>query len=163
MVTAGSSFFTVSDRVPRGWGGPEAGPVVVWLWGEHDASTDRALGLTLARAVAVDSPGLVLDLSEVESMGTSTLRTILRARRFLRQRSVSLTVRSPSGPARSAIDEAGLTDLLCPGPEMTGAQPGTPLSSWVAVPTVERDGQPGPSVSLPAHVPVRVGATGPST
>ena len=157
MVPPGSSLFTPADRSPLDQGGSRVGPIVVWLWGEHDASTDRALGQTLARAIAVDSPGLVLDLSEVESMSTSTLGTILRARRFLRRRSASLTVRSPSGPARSAMDECGLTDLLCPNPEMAGAQQGTALSSWVAVPAVERDdGQPGPSV--PERVPARVAA-----
>jgi anti-anti-sigma factor len=130
MVTAGSSFFTLSDRPPLDRGGAEAGPIVVWLWGKHDASTDRALCLTLARAIAVDSPGLVLDLSEVEPMGTSTLGTILRARRVLRQRSPSLTVRSPSGPARSAMDECGLTDLICVVDEHVQDLSDGPLSAF---------------------------------
>jgi hypothetical protein len=36
MTPVGSSFFSVSDRPLLSRGGPEAGPVVVWLWGEHD-------------------------------------------------------------------------------------------------------------------------------
>jgi anti-anti-sigma factor len=155
MVTAGSSFFTVPDRFPRGWGGPEPAPIVVWLWGEHDASTDRALSLILVRAIAADSAGLVLDLSEVEFMSASTLRVIVRAREFLRQRSRSLIVRSPSAPARQAIDACGLTHLLGPNPEMAGALAGTALSSWVAVPAVERTNGP----PAPVPVPARVGRT----
>ena len=158
MATAGSSFFTLSDRPPLDRGGPEAGPIVVWLWGEHDASTGTALCLTLARAIAVDSAGLILDLSEVDFMGASTLGVIVRAREFLRQRSASLTVRSPSAVARDIIDACGLSDLLGADPEMAGAQQGTALSSWVAVPAAERgDGQPGPSVPVPEPVPARVG------
>jgi anti-anti-sigma factor len=164
MATAGSSFFTVSDRPPLDQRGPEAGPIVVWLWGEHDASTDRALCLTLARAIAVDSAGLVLDLSEVEFIGSSTLGIIVRAREFLRQRTASLTLRAPSAPARRSIDACGLTDLLSPDPQMAAALTGTALSSWVAVPAVERgDGQPAPSAPAPERVPARIGATGPST
>ena len=56
MAAAGSTFLTLSDRPPLE--GSEAGPIVVWLWGEHDASTDKALCLTLARAIAADSAGL---------------------------------------------------------------------------------------------------------
>ncbi|MGO9656987.1 MAG: STAS domain-containing protein [Acidimicrobiales bacterium] len=150
MVATGSCFFTLPERPRLDQGGPEAA-VVVRLRGEHDASTERALGLTLARAIAVDGAGLVLDLSEVESMSTSTLGTILRARRFLRQRSASLTVRSPSAAARDVIDACGLTDLLCPNPEMAGGQQGTALSSWVAVPGVERDdSRPRRSAGVPA-------------
>jgi anti-anti-sigma factor len=154
MASPGSFFFTS----PLGERRPDARPLVVWLWGEHDASTDRALCLTLARAIAVDTPGLVLDLSEVESMGTSTLGTILRARRFLRLHSASLTVRSPSGPALSLIDDCGLSDLLCAGPEMTEAQQATALGSWVALPAVDRDdGHPGSSGTAPERAPARVG------
>jgi anti-anti-sigma factor len=160
MVSAGSSVFTLSDRPPLGPGGPETGPIVVWLWGEHDASTDTALCLTLARAIAVDSPGLVLDLSEVDFIGPSTLAIIVRAREFLRERSASLTLRSPSAVARDIIDACGLADLLGPDPEMAGTQRGTALSSWVAVPVADRsDGQPAGPVPVPERVLTRVDRT----
>jgi len=158
MVTAGSSFFTVSDRVPRGWGGPEAGPVVVWLWGEHDASTDSALCLTLARAIALDTAGLILDLSGVEFLGPSTLVIILRARAYLGERSTSLTLRSPSAVAGDIIDACGLSDLLGPELETAAGPKGKALGSWVAVPAVERsEARPGPSAPVPDHVPARIG------
>ena len=41
--------FTVPRPVTRG---SEPGPIVVWLAGEHDISTDGALCLALARAMA---------------------------------------------------------------------------------------------------------------
>ena len=76
MVAVGSSFFIVPDRHPvPGGPGPE---LVVWLRGRYDASTESALCLTLARAIAVNGPGLVLDLTEVPVMGRSTLEVIVR-------------------------------------------------------------------------------------
>ena len=122
MVPNGSSFFTVSGRHPQDRAGPEAGPTVVWLWGQHGASTDSLLCLTMARAIADDSVGLVLDLSEVDAIGLSTLGVIVRFREFLQQRSRSLTVRAPSAAARSAMDECGLNDLLSPDPAMALVQ-----------------------------------------
>ena len=94
MVVAGSSFFTVPDAPKNG-----GGPIIVWLVGEHDLSTDDALCATLASAIALDSAGLILDLSGVEFMAASTLGVIVWARAFLRQRARSLTVRAPSALA----------------------------------------------------------------
>ncbi len=81
MASVGPSFFTVPDRPPSRRVGPEIGAIVVWLWGEHDVSTDTALCLTLARAIAVGRAGVIVDLSGVEFMGASTLGVIARARR----------------------------------------------------------------------------------
>ena len=78
MTPIGSSSFTAPDRAPLSREGPETGPVVVWLWGEHDLSTDDALCATLARAIALDGASLVLDLSEVNFMAPSTLGVIVR-------------------------------------------------------------------------------------
>lgn len=160
MVTVGSSFVTLSDRPSLSRGGSEVGPIVVWLWGEHDASTDGTLCLTLARAIAVDSAGLVLDLSEVEFMAAPTVGVVVRARESLRQRSATLTMRAPSAPARRSIDACGLSDLLGPGPKMAVGPRGKALGSWVAVPAVERsDGRPGQSAVVPTHVPEHLGCT----
>jgi anti-anti-sigma factor len=154
MVLARSSFFTVSDRPVLNREGPEAGPIVVWLRGEHDLSTDDALRATSARAIALDSAGPVLDLSEVEFMAASTFGVIVRAREFLRQRSRSLTVRCPSAFVRRVIDACGLNDLLGPGPHKAEHEPAKALSSWVAVPATERPGgQPGPSAGGPQTSP----------
>ena len=156
MAHVGSAFFTVSDLPPGLSGGPEAEPIVVWLRGEHDASTDAALCQALARAIALDSAGLVLDLSGVEFMGASTLGVIVRAREFLRQRSASLTVRSPSAFARRVIRVCGLDDLLGPSPEVAGAVTGEALGSWVAVAATQRsDRQPSPFAPVPDRVPAR--------
>ncbi len=78
MVSVGSSLFAVPGRHPlRGGFNPE---LVVWLRGQHDASTESALCLTLAHAIALGGPGLVLDLSGVAVMSPSTLDVIVRAR-----------------------------------------------------------------------------------
>jgi anti-anti-sigma factor len=132
MVAIGSSFFTVPDRHPvRGGPGPQ---LVVWLRGQHDASTESALCMTLARAIALGGPGLVLDLAEVQVMSTSTLGVIARAREYLQQRSASLTVRSPTAPVRRLIDACGLNDLV----EPKGAD------AWAGERPVLRPGHPVP-------------------
>jgi anti-anti-sigma factor len=128
---------TASGSPPVQWAGTEEDPIVVWLRGEHDISTNGALCRALARAIALDDAALVLDLSEVEFMGASTLGVIVRARELLRLWSRSLTVRSPSACARRIIELCGLDDLL--GPENADRK-GKALGSWVAVPAAERLG-----------------------
>jgi hypothetical protein len=59
MAHDGSSFF-VPCTVPRG---SEPEPIVVWLEGEHDISTDGALCLTLARPPRPSLPRSFIDLS----------------------------------------------------------------------------------------------------
>ena len=63
MVSAGCSLFTISDRPPFSREGSEDGPVIVWAWGEYDLATDNELSATLARAIALDSAALVVDLT----------------------------------------------------------------------------------------------------
>jgi anti-anti-sigma factor len=160
MALVGSSWFTVSDRLTLSREGREAGPIVIWLWGEHDLSTDEALCATLARAIAVDSPGLVLDLSEVDFIAVSTLRVIVRARDFLQQRLRSLTVRWPSRSVRRVIDVCGLTDLLAPRSGRFGDEPEKALGTWVAVHAAPWcDPWTGESPGVPEYVPVEVGRT----
>jgi len=157
MAVVGSSSFTISD-LPSDQGGLAARPTVVWLSGEHDASTDGALCLTLARAIAFDPSGLVLDLSEVTFMSSSTLGVILRAREYLRQHSAPLTVRSPSASVRILIGACDSYDLfddtLEASPEGADLPPGEALGSWVAVPVAERAGaQPGSPAPMLRSIP----------
>ncbi len=159
MAPTGSSFFTIPGRPRFSREEPEASPIVVWLWGEHDLSTDDALCATLARAIALDSAGLVLDVSEVEFMAVSTFGVIVRARELLRQRSRSLTLRCPAAFIRRVIDACGLNDLLGPDPEMA-VEKGKALGSWAAMPASERPGgRPGPSAPVPGRTPECVGRT----
>ena len=144
MNLVGSSFFTAADRPTLTPGGTGAGPIIVWLQGEHDLSTDDALCMTLARAIALDGAGLVLDLSEVGFIAVSPLRVILRAQEFLQDRSRSLTVRSPPPCAQRIIGACGLDDLLGPNPEglsanLRGDAAAMALRTWVEVPA---GGQP---------------------
>ena len=158
MVPVGSSFFSVSDRPSLSAGAPGSGPIVVWLWGEHDLSTDEALSATLASAIALDSAGLVLDLSEVEFMAVSTLGVIVRARDFLRQQSRSFALRRPSAFVRRVIYACGCHDLLSPIQGMAGEVPGTALGSWVAVPAVQHsEARSRSRAPVPDRAPVRAG------
>ncbi len=155
MAPAGSSSFTVPDRVPLSRAGPEPGPTVIWLRGEHDITTDFVLSLTIAHAIALDNAPLVLDLSEVEFLGASTLGVIVRAREFLRHRSRSLTVRFPSTPAQRIIGLCDLDNLLGPATEGARAVPGEALRCAAEVPAAERpDRRERPTT--PAPVPVQL-------
>src|SRR6187549_558649 len=75
---------------------------VVWLGGEHDLSTVAALSDTLRRAVALDTAGLIVDLSDVQFMDASILGVIVRTRALLSPR--FLVLRSPSRYARLVLE-----------------------------------------------------------
>jgi hypothetical protein len=119
----------------------------------------------LARAISLDSAELVLDMSQVTFMAASTLGVIARARDFLRQRSRSLTVRSPSAPVGRVVLACSLSDLIGPSlatavvsAELAGDKGAEALATWVAVPPAERGGGPtAPSPREPEHIPARVG------
>ena len=113
---------------------------VVWLRGEHDISTVGALWETMTRAIAVDDGGVVVDLSGVQFMGVAAVGVLIRAREFLRLRSRSLELRSPSTCARRAFVVCGLGDLLDPLPGEALRPTGTTgaLGTWVPVPATGR-------------------------
>ncbi len=71
-----------------------------------------ALCETLAGAIAVGGADLILDLSAVEFLDASTVRVIVAAGEFLRARSRSLVLRSPSSCAQRVLDLCGLSDLV---------------------------------------------------
>jgi anti-anti-sigma factor len=117
--------------------GLETERAVVWLRGEHDISTVAPLAETMARAVALDDRDVVFDLSGVQFMDAATVGVIIRAREFLRLRSRSLRLRSPSTRTRCVFDLCGLADLLDPRPvDTTGTA--RALGTWVAVPAAAR-------------------------
>jgi anti-anti-sigma factor len=85
---------------------------VVWLRGEHDLSTSSADAEALACAIARNDSSITVDLSDVRFMDASTIRTLVRARAFLDERSRSLTLRSPSRCAALVIRACGLEGLV---------------------------------------------------
>jgi anti-anti-sigma factor len=115
----------------------EGVPRAVWLLGEHDIVTDPELADTIARAISLDDRDLVLDLSKVEFMGASTVGVIVGCRELLRDRSRSLTIRAPSGPARRILDVCRLAALVDAGFAGSTARGGA-LSTWVDVPKADR-------------------------
>ena len=68
----------------------------------------------MARAIAFDEADVVVDLSEVTFMGAATVGVILRAEAFLRERSRSLMLRSPSTCSRRILGLCGWGDLIDP-------------------------------------------------
>ena len=85
---------------------------VVWLRGEHDASTLPAISEAIARAIADDDADLVIDLSQVDFMDAATVGIILRARELLRSRSRALELRSPSRRAERVLRLCGVAGLV---------------------------------------------------
>ena len=85
MVLAGPSSVSVSKQGMAPGTGRRASPSVVRLRGLQDAWTDPALCRQVARAIAVNNAAIVVDLSEAEPMGLSTLAAVIvRASEFLR-------------------------------------------------------------------------------
>jgi anti-anti-sigma factor len=159
MASAGSSFFTVTDRPPPPGTGPETGPTIIWLRGEHDIATDGDLRRTLASAIALNNAPVVVDLSKVELMSASTLGVVVAACDVLRQQSRTLTMRSPLSQVRRIISICGLHNLLSSEErdKMAGL-PQNAVISLVEVPDDKQVGrQPGAPTSPVERVPVHVG------
>ena len=150
MALAESSAVT-SHRGLLAFAERDAHHTVVWLQGEHDISTVAALSETMARAIALDDADLVIDLNGVEFMDAATIGVIVRARDFLRQRSRSISLRSPSACARRILDVCDLSDLLDPRPS-AGAdtrEANRSLGRLMPVPTLDRtDASPAPEGDL---------------
>jgi anti-anti-sigma factor len=111
MAPSESSSVTVSRRRVLRLPGSDGARTVVWLRGEHDASTVAVLSEALARAIANDDADVVVDLSGVQFMDAATVGVISWAREVLGVRSRSLVLRSPSSCARRVLelcDEAAL-------------------------------------------------------
>jgi anti-anti-sigma factor len=93
----------LAELSPVAAGNGDADGNVVWLRGDHDIYTVAALWETMARAIAFDDSDVVVDLSAVDFMGASTISVLVRARKILRSRSRSLTLRSPSTRASRVL------------------------------------------------------------
>jgi anti-anti-sigma factor len=159
MAPAGSSFYTVTDRPPPPGKGPEIGPTIIWLRGEHDIATDGDLRRTLASAIALNNAPIVVDLSKVELMSASTLGVIVAAWDSLRQQSRSLTMRSPSSHVRRVISICGLHNLLSSQERDKTAE--APRNGFISLVAAVDGEQPraragAPTASL-TRVPVNVG------
>ena len=140
MAPIGSSSVVASTRGRVSRDSRDADRIVVWLRGQHDISTVTALSETMVRAIALDDADVVVDLSLVVFIDAATVGVILRTREFLRLRSRSLTVRSPSASARRVLDLCGLTGLVDSHPVITAPMTGTAdaLGTFVAVPATAR-------------------------
>ena len=117
----------------------EADRTVVWLQGEHDASTADELSQILTEAFALDATDLVLDLDAVEFMGAATVGVILGHRNELHGRSRTLTLRNPSRSARHVLDLCDLLHLVDTTAAQSHGEQGThALGSWVPLLATER-------------------------
>ncbi len=110
----GTSFLTHSCDELLSSAQRDAHRTVVWLLGEHDASTVVALSATFAEAISLDHPELVVDLSGVKYLGAATVSLIVQNVEYLRLRSRSLTLRNPNTCSRRVLDVCDLSDCIEP-------------------------------------------------
>ena len=79
---------TLCDRVASLFGASREelarGLIVIWLHGEHDASTANQLLSAIWRAVSIDGTGVMLNPSDVTFMGAATIGAIVTAKDLLR-------------------------------------------------------------------------------
>ncbi|HUS20689.1 MAG TPA: STAS domain-containing protein, partial [Aeromicrobium sp.] len=115
----------------------EARFTVVWLDGEHDASTKVAVRAVIDNAANLDDADVLVDLSGVTFMDASIIGTLIGARQSLGKRFLTLEVRAPSPFARRLLEICGLTELEQSSERMelerNDAAPA--LATWVDVPT----------------------------
>jgi anti-sigma B factor antagonist len=88
------------------------GRTFVFLSGEHDLSTSAALRHVMAEAIARNDADLIVDLSDVDFMGATTVGVIVRAREFLQRHSRTLVVGASSRRARHVLELCGLLDIF---------------------------------------------------
>lgn len=126
------------------------GARVVVMRGEHDLTTTVVLAQMFRTAIAVDNADLVVDASEVTFLDASTLGVLIGAQNFLRERSRSLLVRSPSVCVRRIFDMCDLGSLIEGTESHTVANEPVALAAletWVAVPTTIPEHHPSPSLA----------------
>jgi len=120
---------------------PGAEPSVVWLRGDHDIATASTLEHTIAVAIALGEPVVVVDLSDVHFLSAATLRVFVAAQETLQAQSRALVLRVPSPFVRRIFEVTGLSNLLDHGPSenvIDAVMEADALRSWVEVPTTGR-------------------------
>ena len=131
---------------------------VVWLSGEHDASTATHLFEAIRRAIDLDGADIVLDFRDVTFMSAATVTVVVSATNLCEARSLSLRLRRLSPCARRIIELCDLNRLVdsVDSNERVeqGNASGDALRSWVQVPTIKREPglltPPSASVAPPA-------------
>lgn len=119
--------------------------VVVWVVGEHDASTRDALTATFVRCLASGSGDVVADLSGVTFMSAATVGVLVDARRRALGQGRRFMVRAPSRRAAQVLELCGLFDVFVRD-GVEGSVYGGSLATWVRVPVASRSDVPSDSV-----------------
>ena len=90
----------------------QAGRSLVTLSGVCDRSSLQELSHTVARAICGGRPEVVVDMGAVEFIDAAAIRVIIRADLFLRDRSRTLRVRSPSSCVERILGTFGQHALI---------------------------------------------------
>jgi anti-anti-sigma factor len=95
---------------------PGDGHTLVRVEGEHDIASLFVLADALAVAIALDDADLVVDLSDVQFMGSAPMRVLVRCQDLLRAQSRDLTLRSPAPCVQRMLGLFGLSDFVARAP-----------------------------------------------
>ncbi len=95
---------TATDEAPHAW--------VLAARGEIDVDSCRRLDDALAHLVDDGARLVVLDLSKVDFVDSSGLRTVLRAEQQLHEAGGELVVRGMSGAVERVLEITGLLERL---------------------------------------------------
>jgi anti-anti-sigma factor len=80
--------------------------------GEVDVAVVKDLELAIEAAIRDSVGAFVLDLCDVESLDSSGLGVLLRARALLGREDRAVAIVCPPGPVRRLFEVAGIADLL---------------------------------------------------
>ena len=114
-----------------GTNGEFAEPTVIYLWGEHDAATERLIGEVLRDGVDLSTADIIVDLSAVTFFSACSVGALAEARNRLLRESRSLQVRKPPRGALRVLDLCGLGEIVI-DLESPAAVPGagSPACRW---------------------------------
>jgi anti-anti-sigma factor len=101
----------------------------------HDISTKSVLAATLAEAISLDEPAVVIDLSGVHFISAATIGVIVAAKELQARRGRALVLRAPPSFVQRAFDACSPSDVIDLDPIQTMDEAGVARGSWVELPT----------------------------
>jgi anti-sigma B factor antagonist len=111
---------------------PGDGVGVVALRGEFDLADAPGVASHLITAVAVCGPSVIVDLTDLESIGYGGLSVLLRIRKWTRASGGDLPLAGPQPPVRQILEVTGLIDVFSVYPSVDEAAGGArQFPSWL--------------------------------
>jgi anti-anti-sigma factor len=111
-----SAFSVESLHEERTW--------ILVLAGQLDAPSTPVLDREGEKLIAAEAKAVVLDLAELESVGSAGLRSILQILKAVQADGGQLRIACPKSPARKVLDVSGFSSLVPVHDDRTSAVQG---------------------------------------